>query len=164
MDRVIEEHLEDYLRGTLDPNGIAELERALAADAEAGALVKQFRAQADLLRELRPPQDAVELEPAPGFYARVMNRVEAERAPSIWSVFAEPLFFRRLAFASGALLVLLGVLMATGEPRQQPMFADRQVIRPEIEMAREPDPVIDVTTVSSGDRARILVDLTTYEQ
>lgn len=162
MDRKIEEHLEEFLRGSLEPGRAAEFEQALAADTEARAMVKQFQAQAHLLRSLRAP--AGDDEPAPGFYARVIERIEEQRNTSFWSVFAEPLFFRRLAFASGALLVLMGVIMASGETPQQPIMADRQVIAPEVELAREPEPVIDATSVNSGDRARILVDLTTYEQ
>ncbi|MEZ5353502.1 MAG: hypothetical protein R2762_12765 [Bryobacteraceae bacterium] len=167
MDRNnIEEHLEDYLRGSLDPRAAAEFDKALAADEATHAMVKQFQAQSELLRALRPPASLApeDLEPAPGFYARVLERVEQQRSTSIWTVFAEPHFFRRLAFASGALLVLLGVVMATAEP-EAPVFAEQQqIVSPEMELAREPEPVLDVTSVTSGDRARILVDLTTYEQ
>ncbi len=167
MDRNnIEEHLEDYLLGSLDPGVASEFERALAADPAASAVVKQFQAHSELLRSLRPPATLLpeDLEPAPGFYGRVMERIDQERSTSIWTVFAEPHFFRRLAFASGAMLVLLGVMMATAEP-EAPVFAEQQqIMSPEMELAREPQPVLDVTSVSSGDRARILVDLTTYEQ
>ncbi|BDC47987.1 hypothetical protein F183_A03030 [Bryobacterales bacterium F-183] len=59
----------------------------------------------ELFQALKAPPD---LAPRPGFYARVMDRVEAQQKSSIWSVFLEPVFSRRLAFASLAMMLLMG--------------------------------------------------------
>src|SRR3954468_21573871 len=61
-----------------------------------------------LLAELKAPED---VGPAPGFYARVMDRIESQRSNSIWSVFLEPIFGRRLALVSGLLMLLLGAAL-----------------------------------------------------
>ena len=66
-----------------------------------------------LFQELRCPEDVY---PRPGFYAKVMDRVEARKTSSIWSVFMEPVFSKRLAFASMALIMLLAAAFVTAIP------------------------------------------------
>jgi len=164
MNRRIEDHLEDYLRGTLDSSALAEFEQALQSDPAGQALVRQFSAHSRMIREaLRPDPDA---EPAPGFYARVMDRIEQQRSNSVWSFLMEPQFFRRLALASATLLVLLGIsIVAADPPRDEIVAAGEAVLLPEVELAREPEP-LPVTGVTFGDSHRdiILGDLTTYQE
>lgn len=62
-----------------------------------------------LFAELRAPQD---VGPRPGFYARVMERIEQQQPNSIWSAFLEPVFGKRIAVAALALAVLLAVFVA----------------------------------------------------
>jgi anti-sigma factor RsiW len=162
MDRRIEDHLEEYLRGTLGPRDKAEFERALAeADPEMQSLIQQMTSQSDWIREaFRVPEI---MDPAPGFYARVMDRVEQQSTGSIWSAFVDPRFFWRLAFASATMLLLLTFAIATsGLP--EPVVAETVVLQPDVELAREPAPILDVTSVSNGSRERVLVDLATFEQ
>jgi hypothetical protein len=68
----------------------------------------------ELLQVLRCPED---IEPRPGFYAKVMDRIEAQQKSSIWSVFLEPVFSKRLAFASMAMILLLGVALFQAAPQ-----------------------------------------------
>ena len=68
--------------------------------------VAALQAQARMLHILRAP--AEDLHPAPGFYARVMERIEAQRPVSLWSVFLEPIFARRVMYATLVLLLTLG--------------------------------------------------------
>lgn len=160
MNRRIEDNLEDYLRGTLDSGALAEFERSLQSDPAARALVKQFADHSRMIQDaLRPPAD---LAPAAGFYARVLDRIEQQRSNSIWSFLLEPQFFRRLALASATLLVLLGISIFASNPPEEAMLAQSQ---PEVEMAREPEP-LPVTGVTHGDSHRdlILGDLTTYQE
>ena len=70
--------------------------------------------QSLLLQALRPEADA---EPAPGFYARVLDRIESQRIPSVWELLLDPAFGRRLAYASLTVLLLLGTLIVTGGDR-----------------------------------------------
>ena len=68
--------------------------------------------QAAWIRALRAPEDC---EPKPGFYARVMERIEAQGTASIWSLFFDSQFGRRLAVASMTLALCLGVYMVSVE-------------------------------------------------
>ena len=79
--------------------------------------------QSQLLRSLRSP---VDVEPHAGFYARVMERIEAQPA-SIWSVFLDRKFGLRLAVASAALIALLGTYLVTSEP-SGPEFASSPAV------------------------------------
>ncbi|MEP7354528.1 MAG: hypothetical protein ABI824_14975 [Acidobacteriota bacterium] len=54
------------------------------------------------------------MEPAPGFYARVMERIEAQRPVSVWNLFFDSLFGRRLATASLAVaMLMMGYVVST---------------------------------------------------
>jgi hypothetical protein len=70
----------------------------------------------ELLRTLRCPPDVA---PRPGFYAKVMDRIESQQKSSIWSVFLEPVFSKRLAFASAALIVLMAVALFNAAPQDE---------------------------------------------
>ena len=114
MHRVVREQIERILahkRGHQDPAAAAaHLAACSACREELGSL----RESAYLLRELRAPQ-GFEAEPRAGFYARVMERIEAEGPVSIWNLFMESPFGRRVAVASLALAVLLGVYLVSSE-------------------------------------------------
>lgn len=98
------EGLEAYLAGrTADPAAMA-LSAHLENCAECRSMVGGMRIQADMVRTLKPGQD---LDPSPGFYARVMERIEAQAAGSFWAVFLEPFFARRFMYASLALMMVL---------------------------------------------------------
>ena len=168
MDRHIEENLESYLQGSLDSAGLAEFERRLAAtDDETRLVVGRMRRQSQLIRvALRPPSEA---EPIPGFYARVMDRIEAQRSAgsSFWGALLDPFFFRRLVMASATLLALLAFTLFTGGPDDTAIAVDS--LTPDVVMAGEPQP-LPVTSVSEqdastrGSRDAVLVDLTTYQE
>jgi hypothetical protein len=114
MHRVVRDKLED-LEGS--PDAKRHLEECRECREEVDALSEQTA----LLRSLRP---AAEFEPRPGFYARVMERIEAQGAGSIWNLFFDSTFGRRIAFASMALAVLLAVYLVTSErTTDQPMIA-----------------------------------------
>lgn len=158
MDRRIEELLEDHLRGSLTPAKQAEFGAALAAaDPQTRQLVELFQQHSHLLRRLRAPEDAA---PAPGFYARVLNRIEAQRMPSVWDSFVEPHFFKRLAFAALTLLMLLSVTVWTTPEHDETLASV-----PVLEMASEPEPIyaMDASNQASN-RDVILVNLATYEE
>jgi hypothetical protein len=67
-----------------------------------------------MLRVLRPPD---EVEPAPGFYARVLQRIEDYPVRSIWLAFAESSIGKGLAFASLTVALVLGGYVITEEAR-----------------------------------------------
>lgn len=158
MDRRIEELLEDHLRGSLAPAREAAFADALAAaDAETRRMIEAFEQHAQLLRGLRAPEDAA---PAPGFYARVINRIEAQRVPSVWDSFVEPHYFKRLAFAALTLLMLLSVTVWTN-PEPKATYASAPVV--DIFGGPEPIDAMDASNQESN-RDAILVNLATYQE
>ena len=82
-----------------------DLATHLSSCAECADEVNAMREHATLLRtfELRK-----KLEPAPGFYARVMQRIEERAITSMWAVFIYSPFGKRLALASLALALAMG--------------------------------------------------------
>ncbi len=65
----------------------------------------------DLLATLR----AEEVEPAPGFYARVLQRIEERESESLWSFFVDSPFSKRLALASLTITLALGSYVVSAE-------------------------------------------------
>lgn len=113
MHEPIRNGLEDFLGGTAGRQRESVIDDHLRHCPECRGAVAAMRQHQAMLRQLRAPG---ELSPAPGFYARVLARIEAQRTNSIsiWSIFLEPLFARRLAYASLALFVLLGTALWQG--------------------------------------------------
>jgi anti-sigma-K factor RskA len=153
MHREIRDRLEEVLDRP-DPHGHAagqHLETCIECRDEIAAM----REQAAALRELR-----AEVEPRPGFYARVMERIDASRAVSIWTLFFESAFGRRLAVASMALALLLGVYLVTSERalEEQPTTAQEASFVP-----GEDQPAA-MLTGTSVDRDAVLVNLVTYRE
>jgi hypothetical protein len=107
MHREVREKLEEILAGT----GDVLCERHLKKCEECNAEVAAMREQRGLLHSLRPGQ----IEPSAGFYARVMERIEAQGVASIWSLFFESPAGRGLAMASMVLALSLGVYLFSSE-------------------------------------------------
>jgi anti-sigma-K factor RskA len=167
MHRVIRDHLEQVLADShAAPSGgentqvsrdyQLHLEQCDGCRGE----IEAMRGHSMALRQLR--SDA---EPRPGFYARVMDRIEAQRARSIWSIFSESPFGRNLAVASMAVAVLLGVFLLTSE-----QFTDQNANQPvqiiSATLPGEDQPASNVRFVPGSsavpDRDAVLVNLVTY--
>ena len=167
MNRRIEDNLEAYLSGSLDAAGAAEFRQAVESS-ETGTkeVIAGMESQSRFIRAALRPADE-NLEPGAGFYARVMERIETQRAASpFWAAFLEPLFFKRLVMASATLMLLLGLTLFTGGPDDMAIAADTQQ-PPHVIMATDPEPMLQVTTVSDGapkDRDLVLGDLTKYQE
>jgi len=112
MHEPIKGNLEDYLNGCREKIP-REFHAHIEACEDCANELKLLELHSGMLRALRA---AEECEPRAGFYARVMDRIEGERRSSIWSVFLEPHFGRRLAMASAALILLLATYLVTTEP------------------------------------------------
>ena len=109
MDNFMKENLEDYLSGVLVGRRKDEFESYLNAKPKAAEAVARQREAAALLSELRASEeDGMPVQPAPGFYARVMSLVEEERSVPFWEALIEPVFVKRLAFACLMWFFLLG--------------------------------------------------------
>jgi hypothetical protein len=102
---------------------------------------------------LRMNEDMV---PAPGFYARVMNRIRTQERPSIWSPFGESVFARRVAYGSATFLLLLSALLISSTPVEDTSEAELILAGDAL-----PTPVTE-TTDEQRERELILVNLATY--
>ena len=112
MHEPIKDSLEEYLNGCREKVP-QEFHAHLRACEGCASELKLLEMHSGMLRALRHGE---ELEPRAGFYARVMDRIEDQSHSSIWSVFLEPRFGRRLAVASAALILLLATYLVTTEP------------------------------------------------
>src|SRR5258708_2797912 len=132
MHREICDYLEEILSGAPPESATKHLRRC----EECRETVVSMAGQAALLRVLKAPADA---EPRPGFYARVLERIEAEGPVSIWNLFAESAFGKRIAVASLALALLLGIYLVSVERTAEPMVAgeptERQCAAPACDAA-----------------------------
>ncbi len=114
MHGSIRNKLEDLLRGgrrKVEDPGIKE---HLASCPECASQLESMRTQCELLHCLRT---AEAVEPPPGFYARVMQRIEDSARDSIWAVFTDSPFGKRLAYASLAIALLLSTYVVAQESR-----------------------------------------------
>jgi len=117
MHDVIRNGLEGYLSRQMGPESSAAFHAHLQGCPRCREAVSAFEQQSALFRSLRVSDDEAAL--APGFYARVMDRIDAQRSVSLWSVFLQPLFARRVLYASLALFLFLGSsALFTGEDHE----------------------------------------------
>jgi predicted anti-sigma-YlaC factor YlaD len=154
MHRLIRDHLEEILAGSKAEPAVGEHLRNCE---ECRSSVAAMREHAGLLRGLR----ASEAEPRPGFYARVMDRIEAQSAVSVWSLFFESSFGRRIAIASMALALLLGVYLVTSEQTAEATL----VAAPATQFLPGEDGPGQVLAPSGApDQDSVLVNLVTYQE
>jgi predicted anti-sigma-YlaC factor YlaD len=161
MHRLVRDHIEDLVAG-VESASVAEHVKACE---ECRSDVMIMRAHSAALRELKAPDDA---EPRPGFYARVMERIEAQGPASIWNLFIESAFGRRIAVASLALALLLGVYVISSErAADQPIVAGQQA-QPAVVLGEDaPGRVITQMDQFSMDKSSnddVLVNLVTYQE
>jgi predicted anti-sigma-YlaC factor YlaD len=161
MHREIRDRLEEVLARPAE-----ETSAHLAECTECRDEIAAMREQAAVLREWRAPADA---EPRPGFYARVMERIEAQGARSIWTLFIESVFGRRLAYASVALALLLSISLVTLERTEVPLMASEASgllpgeMLPSAMVIGEDQPG-PVLTQGGSDQDSVLVNLVTYRE
>jgi hypothetical protein len=84
-----------------------------------------MQAQAEMLTSLRAPE---EMEPGPGFYARVIQRIEECAKESMWGAFICSPFAKRLIYASLTVAVMLGTYVVTQEARDGHLLGRQAVV------------------------------------
>lgn len=125
MHGVVRKRLEDLLESRRHASVEPELTSHLEACSECLAELESMKAQTQMLVSLRPPQG---LEPDPGFYSRVLQRIQDGRRESIWAALLRSPFSSRLAYASVTLTVLLGSYVIASESRDGHLLGDGPVI------------------------------------
>ena len=111
-----------------------------------------------MLRSLSAPE-ALELRP--GFYGRVIARIETQAKPGFWSLLLDPSFGRRLVYGSLSLVILMSVYLVATEP------ATRTVASSSPEMILS-QPILDnrqpIGSNPQLDRDTVLVNLATFSE
>jgi predicted anti-sigma-YlaC factor YlaD len=152
MHRLIQDHLEEVLaesNGEVLQNNPAA--RHLTECEECREEVSALQEQASMLRTLRANDET--LAPRPGFYARVMERIEAQRPIDIWQLFFDSTFGRRIAMASMALAVLFSLYLVSSERLAQP-----------VTITVEDHQGVTLSQAGLPDKDTVLVDLVTYRE
>jgi hypothetical protein len=121
MHRIIRDHLEEVLTG-LGSAPEHPAGKHLTECAECRDAVAAMHEQAAVLRQWRVAE-VENAEPRPGFYARVLERIEAQGPGSVFTLFFDSLFARRMAMASLAVALLLGVYVISSEQKAEPETA-----------------------------------------
>ena len=142
--------LEEYLRGGVS---MPEMEDHLRNCENCRTEVGAMKAQATVFRTFKSPGM---MDPGGNFYARVMNRIEVQPKPSVWSLFGDSLFARRLVYASATFLVALGSYMISSHPAGEDAGDTPEVI---IAGQQAPQPV---TMDPQRDREVVLATLATW--
>jgi predicted anti-sigma-YlaC factor YlaD len=164
MHRIIRDHLEEVLTG----HGSAPEHPAgkhLAECEECRDAVTEMRAQAAMLQQWRAPAEADMMEPRAGFYARVLERIEAQGPGSVWALFFDSLFARRIAMASLALALLLGAYVVSSEQMAEPQTASVQGL-PQADFSGDvfSDSAQPRLVTGAPDQDAVLVNLVTYRE
>jgi hypothetical protein len=169
MHSKIKHNLEEFLRGE-DPatrSGSwlpADAQAHLGECAECAGELGAFREQSQMLRSLRGGSGSDNVEPRPGFYARVVERIQAQPI-SIWSVFLERRFGFRLAVASAAAIALLGTYLVTSElTSPEIVSAPSAVVRTVATPASQAGFQRDEVLRQQRERDAVLVDLASFHQ
>ena len=125
MHRSIRDRVEDLLARQGHAIRDREVNTHLSSCAECSAELSSMQKQAELLRVLRAPE---EMEPAPGFYARVLQRIEERARESMWAAFIYSRFAKRLTYASLTVAVMLGSYVVTQEALDGHLLGSQSVL------------------------------------
>ena len=151
MHAVLKDRIERYLAGSLGPAELRELEAHLGACASCSEAAAGFRRVSLAFGSLRSDE---QWQPAPGFYAGVIRRLEERRASS-WFAGAFSMdfaFARRVALTSAMTLALFGGYLMSRET------ADPYGPLPVAMMAEQDSPQFD----SAPGPEAMLATLTAY--
>ena len=154
MHRPTRERLEEIL-STPGVRLPADLQRHLVGCEKCREQLRRFAEHSSWVQLLRAPDG---VRPEPGFSARVTDRIRTQQYGSMWSVFLQPAFGRRLILATLALTLVLGTLVAFQEAEDS-----YGAPPPEAIMAIEDHPP-DLGADLERDRQTILVTLATYQE
>ena len=124
MHGSIRDFLEDLLAGKGSAARDQQVMRHLSSCHECSSDLVSMREQAEALHELRAPE---EIEPAAGFYARVMQLVEERAKDSIWAGFIYSRFAKRLTYASLAAALLLSSFVIGHETQDGHLTGERVI-------------------------------------
>ncbi len=115
MHRLIHDHLEEVLAKTTLPASHPASSH-LRDCTECREVVGAMRSQNELLHALSLSfESASEMEPRPGFYARVLEQIAVQGPVSNWALFTDLVMGKRLVTASLAAALAMGLFVVTSE-------------------------------------------------
>jgi predicted anti-sigma-YlaC factor YlaD len=153
----MQDGLEDFLAGTGNNGDRVRIESHLRECAACRLEVQAMKEMSDMFASLRSPDPPA---PAPGFYARVSNLIEKQQQPpSFWAMFLEPVFGKRLAFASLLALAMLGTVLMSRETEEYAVGPS-----PEMILAVERDAPTTMAPGPALDRDQMLFTLASHKQ
>ena len=155
MHQPIQDRVEEYMNDPGDRKIPPEFHAHLGKCSSCAQEVEAFQTQRLSLRSLRA---SVNAEPSPGFYARVLSRIEEQTPDSFLAVFLEPAFGRRLAIACLTLVVLMGTYLVKTEPGSDLAKPSGVVI------SQKPSAEFEDGTVNPRQRDAVLVNLASYQE
>jgi len=117
MHAVIIDDLEQFLSGRLRASALDRFRAHLESCGRCRREVHEMQQAKNLFASLKTDEA---LEPSPGFAGQVMENVTAQPAPSIWSIFGDFAFERRVAFASLLTMAVLGTVLVAREQAYEP--------------------------------------------
>ncbi len=137
MHQVILDRLEQYLSGTPSSREFtAHLESCPECRTELSEMQELSRA----FGALRVPE---EIAAPTGFYARVAGRVDQQRPRSLASLFwLDPVFGKRVAFASVMTLAVLGSYLITRETEYSAGPPDPEAVMAQQAPTQDPDAML----------------------
>ncbi len=103
--------------------------------------------------------DANEVEPRPGFYARVLEQISVQSPVSIWALFTDSVMGKRLATVSLAAAFALGLFVVTSERNFAEEARATEQLDPLYPAAGFPTDLMAANTSSSA----VFVNLVSYE-
>jgi hypothetical protein len=126
MHGSIRDRLEELLAAEGSAGNDQGLQQHLSSCQECSSEVGAMRSQAELLHAWRAPE---EVEPAAGFYARVLQRIEERTKESIWAPFIYSPVAKRLTYASLAATLLLGSYVISQETQGAGMGSEPAAVQ-----------------------------------
>ncbi len=154
MHRSIRDRLEDLLAGKGTAGKDDQASAHLSSCLECSSELSLMKAQSELLATLRSPE---EMEPAPGFYARVLQRIEECAKESMWGAFIYSPFAKKLMYASLTVAVMLGAYVVTQEARDGHLLGAQAVV------AQSTHYDAPVTGSEAEQRDAVLVNFAVHE-
>lgn len=153
MHGLIRDRLEEFLGCGPGRNLPLDFDRHLHKCDECREEVSWMQEQSRLLRSLAAPR---EIDPAPGFYARVMNRIERQQVSPFWAAFLDPAFGRRLSAAALAVVALIFSFLVFTDAQRRPEMAAADAIV----TTQHPPLGVD----RNQDRETVFVTLATWKE
>lgn len=160
MHEPVQSQLEEILQGRLQAGNRADVEAHLAACKDCAAELREMRLYSGIMRSLKVSDVP---EPSAGFYARVMQRVEAQGRPSFWNLLLDPVFGQRLVYATGAAFLLMAsFLLATSGGQSE-------LAQTPVHVMAQPESTPTVMPAAFGedvqrDREHFLATLASYSE